>query len=88
MFDVSQNKHHVCNQRAIESWSDEERLKKIRKLWQVLLDSQSTCDVVANKAFLTNIRQCRWTLRLQTQTGEFRITQIGDMKGVGTVWFI
>lgn len=23
VFDVSQNKHHVCNQRAIESWIDE-----------------------------------------------------------------
>ena len=57
------------------------------RMWEILLDSQSTCNVVINPRMLTNVRACEWTLRLQTQVGEFRINQVGDMWPVGTVWF-
>ena len=51
--------------------------------WELLLDNQSTCDVIINKDLLTNIRKCKWTLRLQTQAGECIIDEVGDLKGVG-----
>jgi hypothetical protein len=40
-----------------------------------------------NKAFLKNIRRCAWTLILKTQTGECKVNMIGDLPGVGTVWY-
>ena len=56
-------------------------------LFQVLLDSQSTSDVFVNPAFLTNIRKCKWTLKLRTQSGVCSINMVGDLPGVGTVWY-
>ena len=35
---------------------------------------------------MTNVRKSKWTLRLLTQSGECRITEIADMNGIGTVW--
>ena len=32
---------------------------KLRKLWQVLLDSKLICDVIVNRAFVRNIREYR-----------------------------
>ena len=49
--------NHECNQhRHVQ--------KKLsnNKLWQVLLDRQSTCNVIVNLALVTNIRKCKWTL--------------------------
>ena len=54
-------------------------------LFEVLLDSQSTSDVFVNPAFLSNIRKCKWTLKLRTQSGVCRINMVGDLPGVGTV---
>ena len=75
-------KDHVYNQQG-----DWDASRRDMKMWQVLLDSQSTCDVIVNRVLVENIRRCRWTLRLQTQAGECRIDHVADMPGVGTVWF-
>lgn len=56
-------------------------------MWTILLDSQSTCDVIVNAELISNIRECDWTLKLQTQAGSCKVKMIRDMKGVGTVWF-
>ena len=53
----------------------------------ILNDNQSTSDIIVYEGFVINIRECRWTLVLRTQSGECRINQIADMPGVGTVWF-
>ena len=55
--------------------------------FEVLCDNQSTSNVIVTKEFLSNIRPCRWTLCLRTQTGTCKINQIGDLPGVGTVWY-
>ena len=60
---------------------------KSMKLFDVLLDSQSTCDVVVNGIFVTNIRKSKMTLVLRTQAGECRIDMVADLPGVGTVWY-
>jgi len=39
------------------------------KSFEVLLDNQSTCDVIVNNLFLRNIRNSNWTLVLQTLSG-------------------
>ena len=41
-----------------------------QKMWEILLDNQSTCKVIINIDLLTIIRRCDWKLRLQTQSGE------------------
>jgi len=53
----------------------------------ILLDSQSTVDVISNKKLLTNIRDSKWTLTLYCNAGKAIITQKGDMKGYGSVWY-
>ena len=78
-FDMTKNTHHVHNQ-----MSNEKSRKK--KMWQTLLDSQSTCNDVINISLVQNMHVGGWTLKLQTQAGYFRTTQIGDMRGVGTAW--
>ena len=77
-FDMMKNTHHTCNQMSNENC-------RKKKIWKTLLDSQSTCDVIINSRLLQNMRVKGWTLKLQTQAGDCRIIQIGDMRGVGTV---
>ena len=78
--DVTDQKRHAHNQSS-KYRSNQDRL------WALLLDNQSTCDVIINSKLLTNIRKCRSTLRLQTQTRDCVINEVGDMKGVGIIWF-
>jgi hypothetical protein len=67
-------KNHVYNQTGSH---------KSMKLFDLLLDSQSTCDVIV---FVTSIRKSKMTLvLLRTQTGKCRIDMIADLPGVGTV---
>ena len=54
----------------------------------ILLDNQSTCNIMANRRLLTNIRFSENNLMLNTQTGSKCINQVGDLKNVGTVWYM
>ena len=60
---------------------------KSMKIFDMLCDNQSTCDVIVNKAFVINIRRSKMTLLLRTQAGNCRINMIADLPGVGTVWY-
>ena len=53
----------------------------------ILLDSQLTLDVLSNKKLLTNMKDAKWTLTLYCNTGKAIVSQKGDLKGYGTVWF-
>ena len=53
----------------------------------MLCNNQSTLNMIVTKEFLLNICWCRWTLCLRTQTSMCKIDQIGDLPGVGTVWY-
>ena len=54
---------------------------------EILFDSCSTCDIFINRHFLWDVRPCDWTLVLETQNGTCKVTMIGDLPGVGTVWY-
>ena len=53
---------------------------------QILLDSQSACEVIINPKLLSNVSHCGWTLILQTQAVHCIIDQVGKLNGVGTPW--
>jgi hypothetical protein len=67
-------KNHVYNQTGSHN---------SMKLFDVLFDSCSTCDVIVNGIFVTNIRKSKMTLVLRTQAGECRIDKVADFPGVG-----
>ena len=71
-------KNHVFNQTGSH---------KSMNIFDILCDNQSTCDAIANASMLINIRTPDIVLRLRTQAGDCRITQIADLPGVGTVWY-
>ena len=75
ILNVSKNTNQIYNQTAGDN-----KTKRKNKLWEILLDSQSTCYVIMNRMFVVNMRYCKWTRRIQTQAGEYRITKITDMK--------
>ena len=76
--------HDVTDQNKYAYNQSSKSRSKQDRLWALLLDNQSTCDVIINSKRLKNIRKCRWTLRLQTQAGDCVINEVDDMKGVGT----
>ena len=63
-----QDRDHTYNQTTLPL-DYYQRQKIALTLFEVLLDGQSTCDVIVNKAFLLNIRKSKWTLVLHTQAG-------------------
>jgi len=58
----------------------------IPKSW-ILLDSQSTVDIFSNKKLITNIRESKRVLMLHCNAGKVSVTQKGDIRGYGTVWY-
>ena len=74
IHDVPNQKKHTCDQARSQNRS------RTYKLWQTLLDNQSTCDVVINRKMLTNIIKSRWKLRLQTHARDRVIDHVGEMK--------
>ncbi|OEU08874.1 hypothetical protein FRACYDRAFT_249219 [Fragilariopsis cylindrus CCMP1102] len=72
------DKNHVFNQTGSH---------KSMNIFDILCDNQSTCDVIVNSSMVSNIRTAPMALRLRTQAGDCRITQIADLPGVGTVWY-
>lgn len=71
-----QKTNYVFNQSTVRS-----------NKFEVLCDNQSTSNVFVTKEFLLNIWPCIWTLCLCTQTGRCKINLIGDLPGVGMVWY-
>ena len=56
-----------------------------RKMLEVLCDDQSTCEIMVNPDLVVNIGDCVVTLILKTKAGKYRVTQICNIPGVGTV---
>lgn len=65
IYDLEDEVDHAHNQSDGENVAEE-------RMWRLLLDSQSACNIIINKELLSNIRSCDWTLRLQTKAGECR----------------
>jgi hypothetical protein len=70
-------KNHIFNQKG----------KRRLNLFHILFDNQSTFNVFCNGAFLCNIRVSKKKLYLYTNAGMVTIDKIGDLPGVGTVWY-
>jgi hypothetical protein len=62
--------------------------RAISPTW-ILLDSESTTNIFANKRFLRNIRPCdaETGLRLYSNGGHQDTHLVGDLPGFGTVWY-
>ena len=58
---------------------------RLNPFW-VLLDNQSTVNILENDMFLVNIRKSSKPLLLYTKAGNAIINKIGELPGVGTVW--
>ena len=58
----------------------------ILKSW-LLLDSQSTIDVINNDNFLTKVHQVKTTLRIKCNAGMKTTNYKGRLSGYGWVWF-
>jgi hypothetical protein len=56
--------------------------------WQLLLDNQSSANIMCNKAFITNIQDAGCTMKLKSTGGSLLIDQNADFEGFNTeVWF-
>ena len=59
---------------------------KVNPLW-VLLDNQSTCDVISNPILLKNIHRVDKSLRIFSTGGSTTTNYIGYLPGYTWVWF-
>ena len=55
----------------------------------LLLDSQSTVDLIANTKMMVNIRKVRGedAIRVHCNSGDKIVDRVGDLPGYGTVWY-
>ena len=53
----------------------------------LLLDNQSTDDIIKSKTLLRNIRTVTETKRIRCNAGVTTTNQVGDLPGYGTVWY-
>ena len=53
----------------------------------ILLDNQSTVDVLTNRRLLKNIRRSNKNMFIHCTTGVAKTNLIGDLPGYGTVWY-
>ena len=55
----------------------------------LLLDSQSTVDLIANAKMLVNIRKVRgkYSKRVHVNSGVKIVDRVGDLPGYGNVWY-
>ena len=58
----------------------------INKHW-LLLDNQSTVNGISNGDLLTNTRQIDQYMHIYCNAGKASTNWVGDLDGVGTVWF-
>jgi len=56
------------------------------KKW-ILLDKQSTIDVLYNKDLLKNIRKSDTEIKIHGNAGISTTNMVGDWPGYGTVWY-
>ena len=59
---------------------------RINKHW-LLLDNQSTVNLISNGDLLKNIRQIDQYMHIYCNAGKASTNWVGDLDGVGTVWF-
>ena len=53
MLNLSNDAKHACGQTIA---MDDQNRKRISKLWEILLDSKSTCEVIVSRRSTTNDR--------------------------------
>ena len=58
----------------------------IPKSW-ILLDNQSTVDIISNKNLIKNIRKSKTPITIHSHAGSRVLTQIADLPSYGVVWF-
>jgi len=59
------------------------RFQDIQDIW----DQYMAMKIFSNPVLLTNIRDVKWVIKLYCNAGEASVTQKGDLKGYGTVWY-
>jgi hypothetical protein len=59
---------------------------KLKGTW-ILLDNQSTVDVIQNARLLTNIREVATSMHIHCNAGVATTNWMGDLAGYGPVWY-
>ena len=59
---------------------------RISPIW-ILLDNQTTVDVLSNKNLLNNVRNTNRDLAILLTGGKTTTSLVGDLPGYGTMWF-
>ena len=77
----------VNNLRGMEIHAFNQKEKGKLNQFDVLFDNQLTVNVICCAFFLVNIRKFPKELYLYTNAGCVIIDMVGDLPGVGTVWY-
>jgi len=94
------NHVHICNGVSSDSDGDDDIIdlafsfytkdqdgkEQTPEIW-VLLDNQSTVDVLFNESLLENIRYSVSSLDVHCNAGVATVNKVGDFPSYGTVWF-
>jgi hypothetical protein len=76
----------MCDAVDFEGFNFHQAVRCVNPKW-ILLESQSTTDILNNSDLLSNIHESEQSMTIHCNAGSRRVTLVGTLRNYGEVWY-